>query len=245
LPKKRLQAIQSHLERCAACRQRVAEIHENAKTYDEDSAQRLEQLQRRLREESRSPAGEASWAVIARRVGIPAVITAAVVLAVILGVRLSREPPISFRGRLSVQVIAKRGEEQFVVQEGQQLREGDALRFVVTTATGGFVSIFSVDGRGKVSPFYPASDPSTAAAPLELEEKGRHVLPGSIILDDAPGPESIVAVFARRTFSRKEVHRRAKQQIQKSEARRLRARDLGIQAATQVVAVERRSGASE
>jgi hypothetical protein len=109
------------------------------------------------------------------------------------------------KGTMKFQVVAKRGDHQFRVDPGAELRENDALRFVVVTDRGGWVSVFSVDSRGAVSPFYPDTEPAGDPSPLRLDRAGRHELPGSIVLDDALGPEHFVVVFSPGEFDRGEV----------------------------------------
>jgi hypothetical protein len=110
------------------------------------------------------------------------------------------------KGSMKFQVVAKRGDNQFRVDPGAELREDDALRFVVVTDSGGYVEVFSVDSAGRVSPFYPDSEPSGGGAPLWLDGLGRHELPGSIVLDDARGDEFFVVVFSSQEFDRGRVH---------------------------------------
>ncbi len=136
--------------------------------------------------------------------------------ALVLGVYLTLggAPPkpggddgIRYKGVVSVEVVAKRGDRQFRVEPGSALLENDALRFIVTTGTPGYMDLFSVDSKGRVSPFYPESEPDADPAPMTLGNAGRHVLPGSVILDDALGEEHIVLVFSEAVFDRDEVQK--------------------------------------
>lgn len=71
------------------------------------------------------------------------------------------------------------------------LGEGDVLGFRVVPGGHQGVVVLSVDGDGHVSVFYPESggepQPVTGAGPVPL--------PGSVVLDGAPGPETFIAVF--------------------------------------------------
>lgn len=81
--------------------------------------------------------------------------------------------------------------------DGARLGEGDAIQFRYDAAGHPFVFVVSVDGRGTISPLYPDL-PTTS---IEVEPSGKHVLDGSIILDDAVGPERIYAVFSKRPLT--------------------------------------------
>jgi hypothetical protein len=152
---------------------------------------------------------------------------------------VEQRPEISFKGKLAVQVVAKRGDRQFMVKGGESLAENDALRFRITTAFPGYMSVLSVDGRGTVSAFYPDSAPSITPDPLRIARPGRQELPGSIVLDDAPGPEHLIVVFSKERFNRREVHRRIKQKL--GRGGKVRAADIGIDGELYQITVGKRS----
>jgi hypothetical protein len=90
----------------------------------------------------------------------------------------------------------------FYVKHGDAIREGtpgeavypnDAINFVVSTEQPAFLAIVSVDGAGKVSAYYPEG-PTAAAIPAGRD----HVLPRSVLLDDALGLERVIGVFCDR-----------------------------------------------
>jgi hypothetical protein len=112
---------------------------------------------------------------------------------------------------MSFEVIAKRGQRQFRVEEGAELMPDDALRFVVTVGMPGYLAVFSIDSRSRISAFYPDSDATKNAEPMLLQRKGRHELPGSIILDQVHGDECIVVAFSERPFDRSQVQQQARQ----------------------------------
>ncbi len=82
-------------------------------------------------------------------------------------------------------------ENQLHPYEGNALGNGDILGFKVATAGHRTVVLLSVDGNGAVSVFYPEN----GVDPLPLNGNGIMALPGSVILDSAPGPEIFFAVF--------------------------------------------------
>ena len=72
------------------------------------------------------------------------------------------------------------------------VRPGDALRFAVPRSGRSSVVVFNVDGTGKRTRFWPATD---GAAPVPLAGGAPTLLDGSIRLDDAAGPEAFIAIF--------------------------------------------------
>ncbi len=86
------------------------------------------------------------------------------------------------------------------VAAGTTVVAGDALRFVVETGTHKYLLIASVDGAGHASAYYPFGQwQSLPVAP------GRFEVPGSVLLDDAAGPERIFALLSTRPLSGDEV----------------------------------------
>ena len=71
---------------------------------------------------------------------------------------------------------------------------GDALRFAYEAPEDGHLLVLDLDGRGEASVLHPFG--AATSAPLPAGQ--REFLPGSVVLDDAPGPELLVAVFSRR-----------------------------------------------
>ena len=125
------------------------------------------------------------------------------------------------------------------MEQGQRLKAGDELRFVVTTAAAGYLSVLSVDGDLKASPFYPDTDPAANVAPLRLDRSGRHELPGGVILDDAKGTEHLVVLFSPAKFSRAEAHRRLEQALRVKAPGAIKAAAVGVDGAVQIISVEK------
>ena len=83
------------------------------------------------------------------------------------------------------------------VGNGQRLAPGDALRFVLYPSGLPYALIASVDGAGQVSVYFPFHGEESAAV------DGALVVPiaGSIVLDRAPGPERLFAIFSERPIA--------------------------------------------
>jgi hypothetical protein len=210
-------ATREHIDGCAGCRRILAEIDGNAAAYEADADQHLSRLMDRI-EREQTPAdvvpirARHKSRVTRVAIGVGGLALAAMLALVLVPVisgqgRDDDQTDIRFKGALAVEIVAKRGSEQFRVTDGLELRCGDAIRFVVTTGSAGWLSVFSVDSTGRLSPFYPDSEPADAPAPYRIERPGRHELPGSIILDDTAGHEDIVVAFSRERFDRGSAHR--------------------------------------
>ena len=77
-------------------------------------------------------------------------------------------------------------------RDGVVLHAGDWVQFRYRAAGHRYVFVVSVDGERVLSPLYPDYPGQSVA----IEQHGRHVLDGSVILDDALGPERIYAFFS-------------------------------------------------
>ena len=73
----------------------------------------------------------------------------------------------------------------------QPLKAGDRVQFTYRADHHETMVLIGVDGDGVYTVFYP----DDGEDPVRVLPTGRRVLEGSIELDDAPGPESFVAVF--------------------------------------------------
>jgi hypothetical protein len=76
-------------------------------------------------------------------------------------------------------------------KDGDVVHPGDRLQLAYTDE-GGFLAVLGLDGSGAATVYFPAAG-AAAAIPAGV----RVLLPYSIELDAAPGPERIVALFCR------------------------------------------------
>lgn len=100
---------------------------------------------------------------------------------------------LRIKGDTALQVIAHRDGRTWSIAEDNRVAAGDALRFVVAPGGATHVLVVSVDGAGAATIYVPYGGAESAP----LAPGPRVELPGSIVLDDAPGPERIVALFSR------------------------------------------------
>ncbi len=209
-------AITDHLSGCSACKARAERIREGIDDFAPMKTGTLSAIHGRM--------AEVRAERERRRFLRPSVIAAAAIAASLVVVFFVASPldremadahavpddiqqPVRYKGEMSCKVFVKRGDRQFKATPGKTLRAGDRLRFVVTTDTGGYLSVFSVDGRGRPSPFYPDTLPDRAPEPMLLAGSGDHELPDAVELDDSPGQETIVVLFSQARFDRRELVR--------------------------------------
>jgi len=204
------QWVAAHVAECPHCRKAVASLNANASAYESDQARQWISIERKLRETAteRHP-----WFRLAVHRLLPAVGAAAVVTIVVYAMVFRSIDPIRFKGALSCEVIAKRGENQFRVSQGAMLQPEDALRFIVTTDQKGYMLIFSVDAMKSVTSYYPDQGREARLEPVWLPAAGRHVMPGSVVLDDSLGEEDFYMVFSDRIFNVSEVLGRAEREV--------------------------------
>jgi hypothetical protein len=114
------------------------------------------------------------------------------------------DPAWQVKGPGALKVFGRRGDRVIAVEDGARLRPGDQLRFAVQPGDARFVLVGSADGRGRASLYYPSVAVGVDAGQAQL-------LADSIVLDDAPGPERIFAVFSDRRLEDREVEALLKQ----------------------------------
>lgn len=105
-------------------------------------------------------------------------------------------------GAPELEVFARRPNGAvFSVTPGATLKVGDQLRFAVNPKDFTHVLVVSVDGASQFSVYVPFDG---AQAAQVIQEK-KQELPGAVELDETVGREKLVAVFAKRSVTAKEV----------------------------------------
>jgi hypothetical protein len=92
--------------------------------------------------------------------------------------------------------VAREGATPELLEADAAVRAGDALRFSYESPDAGHLLVLELDGRGEASVFHPFG--SGRSAPLDAKQ--RDFLPGSVVLDDAPGPRWLLAVHSPRAL---------------------------------------------
>ncbi len=193
--------VDEHLRACAACREDRESLQ---KLRAEFSEKVLPRTVDRVRERAVSPARGpfARPAVFA-----PVLASAA---ALVLWVAAGH-PGLSgggdaFRakGGATLELVARHEGQVFTLDRAHaSAASGDEIRFVVTAPdlSRPYLFIASVDGRGRANLYFPFDGTESA----RLDHAGRWEIRESIVLDDAPGPERIFAVFSREPLGKAAV----------------------------------------
>jgi hypothetical protein len=202
LPEDRQRALDEHVRGCARCAETQQTLQSRAAHFRAEVAPRT--LPRVLAAADGPAARLSRWwstAGAGRRwawLATP-VVAAGLVLAVgTVGPKgrrasvVDQEPDVSTKGRPALRTFVRRGERVFAATSGEALAPGDAVRFVVEPRGHRYLLVVSVDGAGKVSVYHPFE--GALSAPLGTDP--RVELPGSIVLDRAPGPERVFALFS-------------------------------------------------
>ncbi len=187
-----------HLEACEACRTALEELRADQQRFAARVfARTLPPLEARACRRGRLE-------LLAARLGNPRLLVP-VGLAVALLLVVARpapEPDLRIKGGPTLKVFARRQGAVFQVRPDTRLAAGDRIRFVIEPERPGYLLVASVDGAGTVSVYFPPE--GGQSAPVGA---GRSELPGSIELDDAPGPERLFAYFSEQPLPAAEVAR--------------------------------------
>jgi hypothetical protein len=197
-----VRAAAEHLDACPRCRERKQAMLANAQNFlagfPPESLRRSGNAQSADRPTASPPRSRRSrwwaWGIAAGGLGAAA--------AVLLLARPAPRPreagdesATRFKGGEHIGFFVKRQSQVFAGIDGQKVRAGDRLRFVVTTTRPRQLAILSRDGAGTASVYYPArptSQPLGVVRDLALET--------AVELDATPGQEMLFGVFCAAAF---------------------------------------------
>jgi hypothetical protein len=204
------EAVLNHLNTCDKCRALSSSMDANISDFENGAEHRLKDLLEAMDQQPIPLAVKRPIAKQAIFVGGLFAAAAAALLIMTLGIQKqspsATDADISFKGAFSMQAVADRDGNQFAVNNGTSLTQGDAIRFVVTVDRPGYLTVFSKDAKGALSPFYPDTPPSADSKPMTVDAAGKRELQGSIVLDDSQGKEEFVVIFSPHSFSRVDIH---------------------------------------
>jgi hypothetical protein len=219
--------LEAHLAGCAGCRQRLERLERLAESYraGTDLAGEAARTLARLHQEAESRPRRsrvAAW--------LAGVAAAAAAAALALALLLPAGPPPTekaahgtrLKGGFALGAFLKRGEEVERARSGQVFHPGDALRFTCTARRAGHLALVAVDAKRVVTLYHPSSAGPAASVPAGVGQP----LPGSTILDETLGPETVVGVLCAESFDTKTLVRRGRELVDAVRAGRDPARWL-------------------
>ncbi len=176
--------VAEHARGCADCSRYVAALEEQASAFRKSRPPEifLRQLDRRAAQPKPRPA-------FLRWLALAAPLAAVLLLVPRL---IGGGDDVTLKGGGLKVVYLRAGGTPQQVEQDARLKEGDALRFWFESPKDGHLLILDLDGTGKASVFHPFEGQRSAPLPARSKEP----LEGSVVLDAAPGPEWLVAVFS-------------------------------------------------
>lgn len=142
------------------------------------------------------------------------------------------------KGQGLLAVFASRAGSVISIEDGKTaVRAGDRIRFVLWPAGLTHAVIASVDGAGRVTVYHPYGGSESAP----LAPGPRVEVPGSIELDDSPGPERVFAVLSARPLQTAVVVEALKKLALEGSAavRRTDRLSIGLKATQQSILLEK------
>jgi hypothetical protein len=209
--------VAAHVDTCARCAARAAELRADARQFADEQfiAGRAADARAQARARGRRLATPV-WSGLA---------AAAAVVVLLLSVReRPPAPPLRTKGRGALDLVVRRADGRVEpVVAGTLLHAGESVRFIVTTDEGGYLAIVGADARQAVTAYQPAIG---QARPIDAGR--RQLIDGSVVLDDAPGAERMIAVVCARPLSVDVVTAAARQALARAggDPRRMSALEL-------------------
>ncbi len=183
------EATLAHVEGCPSCGGQIAALSEGR-----DAFLRARPTERFLLQLDRHAASRPAPVFWRRLLPVLALCVPVLALVVLAPRLLPQQAGVHFKGNEFKVVAARGGGTPELLGPDGPVRSGDALRFAYEAPEAGHLLVLELDGRGVASVFHPFG--GKASVPLPALQ--RDFLPGSVVLDDAPGPEWLFAVFSPR-----------------------------------------------
>lgn len=195
--------IEGHLARCARCRGAADTWQASLQEFQQGALPRTRGAVR-ARANVSSPVRRRRWTF-----GSLGVLAAAAAAALFVWRAPARvpvadharaEPAFGVKGGPDFVVAVRRGDRIFHA-DGEPVRTGDQIRFVLDGVRAPYLMIGSVDGAGRASIYVPYEGAESApVVPGQLDPQ--HVeIDGSIVLDATPGPERVFALLSQRPIA--------------------------------------------
>jgi hypothetical protein len=95
-----------------------------------------------------------------------------------------------------LQILLRRGLEARAMEPGTGVRAGDALRLTVRSTEPRYLVVRVRDSAGGDRILFPAN-----GAPAAVQVRPGETLPGTFVVGDAPGTQTIFATFSHHPFA--------------------------------------------
>ncbi len=197
------EALRAHTAGCATCAPRLEALEREQAAFAErtdvagDSARILAALEAAPTTRATAPwwRGPRAWAPLAFALLIAAAVWR------LPGPDGAGDTHRLKGGGAALRMYVNQAEGPALAEPGAPLGPGAQVQFRYDAGGHSHVYVVSVDGSGVIGALYP----SDGGASVAIEPGADRVLPGSIILDDAVGPERVFALFSRAPLGFEEV----------------------------------------
>lgn len=203
------QALRARMKHCEHCQSRLQTMAAEAQAFNASVNPGFESaaiLQKLEAIEAQAPAPW--WAGFAKP-WMLAVGAMVALFAVIPLTQYNPEPGPTVRlkgGGVGLSMFVKDIDGVQPGQDGMHLEAGDQIQFRYDADGHEYLFIISVDARGVISSLYP----EVPTHSIKVLAEGTHVLTGSIILDEAVGPERIYAIFSTEALEFEDIDKAVK-----------------------------------
>jgi len=177
-----------HVGECAACSSLLDEL----RSVQSEGAQ--------LAARAPLPAPVPWWRAALTGWRLPAFAATAAVGALLLVWLPGTSSRYRAKGGLRVETTCKLGERVWRCESGERLSPGVAIELRAHLPDDGYLLVLGIDGTGTRTTYFPTG--SDRAGPVAKTDQ---LLPGSLVLDDSPGPERFFVVWSRAPFLSREV----------------------------------------
>ncbi len=200
----RAQALRLRLADCEHCQSRLQSMVAESEAFNAsvnpgfESAAVLQKL-----EASEAQSTTPWWAKLTKP-WMPVLVAAVALFAIVPLTQVDPDPEPGVRikgGGVGLSMFVKDLDGVQPGHDGMHLSAGDQIQFRYNADEHDYLFIISVDARGTISSLYPEETEQS----IRVLPQGAHVLQGSIILDEAVGPERIYAVFSAEPVSFGEI----------------------------------------
>lgn len=185
-----LPELAGHVDACPDCQPYVLGLRGEVQAFVR--ARPAEQLLKKLERRAAAKPARPWWRWLAVLAPVAA---AAALLVVFARPTAAPDDGVTLKGD-ALRVFVKRGQgDSQPLGADAVVHPGDALRFAFEAPADGYLAVFDLDGTETVTVFFPFG--GATAAPVK---KAHGLLPGTVVLDEKPGPEWLVAVWAPTRF---------------------------------------------